>query len=146
MFIPIFSHYKVTENLFAAILYRKRPIHMTSYEQVYRFLYSLISFKIIPQHIHELNQDQLMASCITPPFITEFKLVPCRPIYTNHLITYKLLSLRRNLQIEPSNHLLFLYNQTTISPETVRFDILKQLMLHLLRKLPMQQHLIMETQ
>ena len=53
--------------------------------------------------------------------------------------------LHQNLQIEPSNHLLFLYNQTTISPETVRFDILKQLMLHLLRKLPMQQHLIMET-
>ena len=86
-----------------------------------------------------------MATYITPPFITEFKLVPCRPIYTNHLITYKQLSLRQNLQIEPSNHLLFLYNQTAISPETVRLDILKHQMLRLLRKLPMQQHLIMET-
>ena len=114
-FIPIFSHYKVAENLFTSIVYRKRPIHMTSYEQVYRFLYSVITFKIIPQHIYELIQDRLMATYITPPFITEFKLVPCRAIYTNHLITYKQLSLRRNLQIEPSNHLL----SCIIKPQSV---------------------------
>ncbi len=31
-FNSIFNHYKVAENLFASIVYRKRPIHMTSYE------------------------------------------------------------------------------------------------------------------
>ena len=46
--------------------------------------------------------------------------------------------LHQNLQIEPSDHLLFLYNQTAISPATVRLDILKHLMLRLLWKLPMQ--------
>ena len=62
-FIPIFSHYKVAENLFASIVYRKRPIHMTSYEQVYRFTYSIITFKFTPQHIHVLNQSLQLITC-----------------------------------------------------------------------------------
>ena len=86
-FTSIFNHFRVVENLFTSILYRKRPIHMTSYEQVYRFKYSIITFKFTPQHIHVLNQNLWMETYKTPPNFM-YIINPLQPYIENPLMLY----------------------------------------------------------